>query len=123
MTTLGVDYGEKRIGVAVTDAALAEPVAVVNSGPDAIEAIKQWAEKYQAERVVVGISEQSMAQKSRSFGEQLRRAGLRVEFYDETLSSHEAGERLKHKSRQFRSQPQDAYQAAVMLQDWLDGII
>ena len=75
MIALGIDYGEKRIGVAVAETSLAEPVAVVNNGPTAVAAIKQWVEKYPAMKVVVGIWEQAMDQKIRSFGEQLRRAG------------------------------------------------
>ncbi len=122
MVVLGLDYGEKRIGVAVARqlAGLAEPVAVVETMPKAVETIKQVVKKYQVELVVVGISEGRMAKESRKFGEKLEQAGLKVEFYDETLSSKEAEARLKHKSRGFRSKPQDAFQAAVMLEDWVD---
>jgi len=115
---LGIDYGEKRIGVAVAETSLVEPVAVVNNGPTAVAKIKKLAKEYGAEKIVIGMSEGIMAQKSRKFGDKL---GLKVEYHDETLTSKQAQANLKHKSRQFRSQPQDAYQAAVMLQDWLDG--
>jgi len=84
----------------------------------AVAKIKKLAKEYGAEKIVIGMSEGIMAQKSRKFGDKL---GLKVEYHDETLTSKQAQANLKHKSRQFRSQPQDAYQAAVMLQDWLDG--
>ncbi len=117
---LGLDYGEKRIGVAVAQTPLAEPVAVVENNPGVMGAIKKLAQQYGAQLIVVGVSENMMAQKSQEFGQSLKEMGLKIEFQDETLSSYEANEQLKHKTRSFRSKPQDAYQAAVMLQDWLD---
>jgi len=62
-----------------------------------------------------------MAQKSREFGQRLQQTlGLPVKFHDETLSSHEAKQKLRHAKKSLRDQPQDAYQATVMLQDYLD---
>lgn len=116
MITLGIDYGAKRIGVAVAEINLAEPVGIVKNDTAAVEKIKQLAKQYQAELVVVGITA-----KSQEFGNRLKQAGLSVTWHDETLSSQEATAKLKHKSPSFRFKPQDAYQAAVMLQDWLDG--
>ncbi len=116
MTVLGIDYGAKRIGVAVAETNLAEPIGIVANDTATVEKIKQLAQQYQAELVVVGVAE-----KSQEFGAKLKQAGLKVKWHDETLSSQETEVKLKHKSRSFRSKPQDAYQAAVMLQDWLDG--
>lgn len=116
MTTLGIDYGAKRIGVAVAETGLAEPVGIVANDATAVGKIKQLAKRYQAELVVVGITA-----KSQEFGSRLKQAGLPITWHDETLSSQEATVKLKHKSSSFRSKPQDAYQAAVMLQDWLDS--
>lgn len=107
--------------MAVAETSLAEPVAVVNNGPTAAAKIKKLTQDYGAKTIVVGVSEGAMAQKSREFGRRLKDLGLKVDFHDETLSSHEALEKLRHKRLGFRQQPQDAYQAAVMLQDWLDG--
>lgn len=116
MTVLGIDYGAKRIGVAVAETSLAEPVGIVANDAAAVGKIKQLAKRYQSKLVVVG-----MTAKSQEFGNRLKQAGLSVQWHDETLSSQEAATKLKHKSRSFRSKPQDAYQAAVMLQDWLDN--
>ena len=121
MKYLGIDYGEKRIGVAVSKGSLADPVAVIANDATAAAKIRKLAQDYGAEMIVVGISEGVMAQKSREFAAQLAEMGLRVEFHDETLTSKQAQASLQHKSRQFRAKPQDAYQAAVMLQDWLDN--
>lgn len=118
---LGLDYGERRVGVALAQTPIAEPVGVINNDSGLMEAIKKLAQQHQAELLVVGVSENVMAQKSREFGQKLKDLGLKVEFQDETLSSYEAGEQLRHKGRRFRSKPQDAYQAAVMLQAWLDN--
>jgi len=121
MVALGIDYGEARIGVAVTRGTLADPVAVIENDADVIAKIKKLSEEYGAEKIVMGVSEGKMAQKSRDFGQKLQDWGLKIEFQDETLTSHEAQEKLRHKRLKFRQQPQDAYQAAVMLQGWLDS--
>ena len=121
IVALGIDYGEARIGVAIAQTPLAEPVGIIENNSGAVEAVGQMAKRYQAEVVVVGISENVMAQKSREFGQKLQDLGLKIEFQDETLTSHEAQEKLRHKRLKFRQQPQDAYQAAVMLQGWLDS--
>jgi RNase H-fold protein (predicted Holliday junction resolvase) len=116
VTTLGVDYGEKRIGVAVAHTWLAEPVGVIANNPQALAKINRWAKQHGAELIIIGVANQSQ-----KLGTKLKQLGWRVEWHDETLTSQEAAAKLQHKSRQFRSQPQDAYQAAVMLQDWLDS--
>ena len=121
MNILGLDYGEKRVGVALAQTPIAEPVGIINNDARLIEEIKKLVQQYQIGLLVVGVSENVMAQKSREWGQRLKDAGFKVEFQDETLSSHEASENLRHKTRSFRSKPQDAYQAAVMLQDWLDS--
>ena len=56
---LGVDYGERRIGLAVSDAlgVTAQPVGVVTvaSPREAIVAVERAVEQYEATHVVVGL--------------------------------------------------------------------
>lgn len=121
-TILGLDYGTKRIGVALAHTPLAEPLDVITNDDQTINAIKQLAHHHQVSLIIVGISEGNMAHQTKNFATKLRQSlHLPVKLADETLTSQETSERLKHKLRSFRSKPQDAYQAAIMLQRFLDS--
>ena len=121
MKILGIDYGRKKIGVAIAEGSLASPLKVLKSpfGEEIAEIIR--AENI--EKVVVGISEGEMANEAREFGEELlRKSGVPVEYEDETLSTHEA-QRLSqeaHIKRSKRKAMEDAYSATLILQKYLD---
>ncbi|GAG09922.1 unnamed protein product, partial [marine sediment metagenome] len=84
MKILGVDFGEKKIGLAISEDFLAEPLGVIK----AERAIKRICQEQGIEKIVVGISEGKMAETTRDFGERLKSAtGLSVEYQDETLTS------------------------------------
>lgn len=102
MTTwLALDFGERRIGVAVgsDEARLARPLAVLTrrSRREDFAAIARLAAEAGAERILVGLpyrmdgSEGPQAQRVRRFARDLeRRLGLPVLLWDERLSSFEA---------------------------------
>lgn len=104
---LGIDYGLKNIGLAISEGELAEPWGEVSD----IEGIKKAVKKLGITQVVVGISEGKSKQRALGFGRKLS-AMLRlpVEYMDETLSTVEAKEGKGEHSRA----------AAVILQRFLD---
>jgi len=132
LRALGVDYGQKRIGVAVSDplGIAAHPVGVVAGGDDE-EAARQLAEiarERETDRVVLGLplnmdgSTGPQAKRVLRFAKTLRRQGLKVDTYDERLSSREADERLRHAGlRDWRKRKRRIDQAAacVILEGWL----
>ena len=122
MNLLAIDYGKKRIGIAFASASFAEPIALLDNTDRVNQQIIKLVRAYKAQRVIVGLSEGEMAQETKTFAagleEQLK---LPLVFHDETLSSYEANSKLMHKKRGYRAKPQDSYQAAVMLQDYLDS--
>ncbi len=137
MRIIGLDYGLKRIGVAVCDdsATLARPLTTLRVGE--AEAVAQVAalidemarDEGPPALIVVGLplrldgAPHEMTGRVRAFGSALSaRTGLRVEYEDERLSSLEAGERLalRHRSWRRRKALLDAASAAVILQDHLD---
>ncbi|MEK7112301.1 MAG: Holliday junction resolvase RuvX [Patescibacteria group bacterium] len=127
MRILGIDYGQKKIGLAFAEGSLAEPFKVLRVGSDEEALIKlgKVVKEEGVERIVVGISEAQMGGRSRKFGLRLR-ARLRtpVEFFDETLSTQDA-RRLSFQSgvsRKKRKQMEDAFAAALMLQSYLDNV-
>ncbi len=133
MIYLGLDIGDRRIGIAVGNSVnrMATPVEVIerSSSEQDLKRIGQAAAKFEAERLVVGLPKNSdgsigpQAQVTRAFAEQLEKAmGLGVIFWDEHLTTieatrkaHETGARGKKARRGL-----DALAAAVILQDYLD---
>ena len=123
MRYLAVDFGEKRIGLATSDAtgSLATPRRTVarRSDRDAITSILDFARREEVEAVVIGLPhhgdgrENALAPRIRSFARKLGEAlALPVAFVDEHLTSHAAKER-------FPGVEIDAAAAAILLEDYL----
>jgi putative Holliday junction resolvase len=139
MRVLAVDFGERRIGLAVSDASgtLARPWRTIagHRGLDAavgavLEALAAFeAEHERVEIVVVGLprrldgSPNDQTPRASAFAERLaRRTDRTVVLQDERLSSHEADQRLAERERDWRVRKKrlDAAAAAVILQEYLD---
>ena len=135
MRALGLDVGERRIGVASgdTDAGVAVPVGVIENTPEATEDVAREARTRDAEVVVVGMPYSMsgrvgpQAQVVQEFAQRLEEAGLVVETVDERLSSMEAeralaGGRVRGRGRRkLEKGAVDTAAAVVILQAWLDG--
>jgi len=124
MKLLGIDYGEKYIGLAVATTMLAEPVVTIEKDK-ALLRIAQLVDEFQIEQLVVGVSEGEMAEKSKIYGEVLaQQYHLPVVFVDETLSSSES--RLKAAQMGMKKSKRegkiDHYAAALLLQDYIDSL-
>ena len=130
---LGVDYGEKRIGLAVSDpdGVMALPLRVVEvrGEDDAVRAICQVAAVKEAERMVVGLplnmngTHGPMAEKAAAFAARLATAaGLPVDTFDERLSTSSAERSLLEAdlSRRKRRGLRDKLAAQIILQSYLD---
>ena len=131
---LGIDYGSKRIGLAISDAAqrLALSLNTLDATPNMarnVEAILKVADEHDIEAFVVGLplnmndSEGPQAKLIRAFGQALSKASQQpVHYQDERLSSVTADDllqpgdftRKKHKARR------DRVAAQVILQQFLD---
>lgn len=126
MPTLGIDYGKKKIGLAIANGPLAEPLKVVRfkSEGEAIEKVRKAVEVEKVDKVVVGISEGKMGHESKNFSLSLReKLGIPVETFDETLTTREA-QKLAIEAglqRKKRKKLEDAYAAALILQGYLDS--
>jgi len=128
---LAIDYGARRIGVAggSTSDGIASPLTSLPGEPlaEAIEQIRDLAEDYGAEGIVVGWplnmddTEGPQAALARRVAEQIRDSlGLDVRMWDERLSSFSADQALAGRlTRKKRKERQDAIAAATFLQDFL----
>lgn len=135
MRVLGVDFGERRIGLAVSgpSADVVVPVGVVHRRSDAqaLEAVAAAARERDAVLVVVGVpvrpeggGESPVAARARSFAKKLGTAtGLTVELHDEAFTSVSAEGALREAGlrRDRRSGAVDAEAAAELLRDWLSS--
>ena len=138
---MGLDVGERRIGVAISDATatLARPVGVLNpAGLDANAAhlVSEEIARLSAEdddeaisSIVVGLprrldgSPSDMTPRVERFAAELgAHTRLPVVLQDERLTSREAESRLaiREKDWRVRKQRLDAAAAAIILQDYLD---
>ena len=134
---MGVDYGRRRIGIAVGDVAdtLATPLTTLarRAGKrPPLARLLEIASRHRVRLVVVGLPldpsgrETEWTAEVRSFGERLaQRGGVPVVFQDERYSSVEAESRIRsaglpRKKREDKARI-DAAAAAIILQDWLDG--
>jgi putative Holliday junction resolvase len=124
---LGVDYGSKRVGVAVgnTKDRISSPLSVLPARPQnhLFDAIRRLAENHGATGVVVGLpinmdeTEGPQAVAAREFAARLGEAtGRIVRLWDERLSSFQADRALAgHLTRVKRRRRQDALAAAEIL--------
>ena len=135
MRALGLDVGERRIGVASgdTDTGVAVPAGVIENSPDAAADVLREVRARGAAVVVVGMPYSMsgrvgpQAETVLGFVGQLEEVGLAVETVDERLSSAEAERALRgNRARgRGRRKPErgavDAAAAVVILQAWLDS--
>lgn len=129
---LGLDIGEVRIGVAVSDelGSIASPVATIPRKSDVVAALRRLVATYTPAALVIGLPvglsgrEGPQAQATRDFAEELGAAlGIPLEYYDERMSSSIAEQALISQGtrREKRKQQIDAMAAAVILQGYLDN--
>lgn len=121
MTYLGIDYGTKRIGLAIASDEITIPApldTIANTG-DIVAQLKTVIAEEQAEKVVLGIPvsmeghEGAFAKKVRAFGKELKKElDIPVIFVNEVLSTAEARAR--------GATDLDAAAAAIILEDYLE---
>ena len=132
MRSLGLDIGDRRIGVALSDpdGILASPLTIIDRRDESldIEAIIDIIQSQDVERVIVGLPHSldgslgEQAEKVRAFTQKLAsRIQVPLEYRDERLTTVMAerlgragGKKAKRKARY------DAQAAALILQGYLD---
>ena len=135
MRVLGIDYGDRRVGLAVSDEGglIASGLSTFqrrgDDGP-LVEHIRALCEQYWVERIVVGLPinmDGSIGPRARlttEFANRLRNAlGLEVETWDERLTSEQADRLMLDAdlSRKKRQRRIDRLAAQLILQSYLDA--
>ena len=122
---MGIDYGTKRVGIALSDTEgrIAFPHAIVGNDKNLLQTIKNIIEKEGVQGVVIGESLDYKQKENPIMGEVKKlkvflenESHLPVYFEPEILSSAEARSLLG------RRENVDASAAAILLQSYLDRI-
>jgi putative Holliday junction resolvase len=134
MRILGIDYGDKNIGLAVSDllGITAQGLGLYRQKSSAqdLAYFRGLVEEYGIERIVVGLplrmdgTQGSRAEKTREFAERLGTAlGLPVVFWDERLTTKEALGVLREQkaSRDKRKVMKDQIAAVLILSSYLES--
>lgn len=117
MKTLGIDFGQRKIGLSIADGPLAEPFGVVKT-KNWPKKLSEVCQKEKVERLVVGISEGEMAEEQKAFAKRLEEVlTLPVFLVDETLTSKEAIVKMRKLGKRGN---EDKFAATLLLQRFLD---
>ena len=137
MRIMGLDYGSKTVGVAISD-----PLGITAQGIETIcrkdenklrrtcARIEELIREYEVERIVLGLPKHmnndigERAERSMEFGKMLeRRTGLEVVMWDERLTTVEAERTLIENKvrREDRKKYIDKIAAGFILQGYLDA--
>lgn len=133
-TLLGIDYGQKRIGLAVgqTLTATANPLKVIGNNKDTVNQLQQIIDEWHIDCIVMGLpltmdgEEQTFTRQVKNFAKKLRHlTQLPVVFSDERLSSYEAERGFQQQRQQQTRKAKhkhnlDAEAAAIILQSWFN---
>ena len=136
MRVMGLDFGSKTVGVAVSDPLLvtAQGVeSVFRKSPDKLRQtlarIQELAAEYEVDRIVLGYpkhmnnTEGERCEKTKEFARMLeQRTGLAVDLWDERLTTAAAGQVMMQSGvrRQERKAYVDKIAACLILQGYLD---
>lgn len=123
MKYLGLDWGLKRIGVAISEGELASPLTTleVHSLTEAVEKVKQLAIKEGVEEIIIGQPEGQSGKMVEKAIAQVQKLGLRVTAADETLSTQRAQSKMRELGVGKKDRREDnALSAAIILQQYLD---
>ncbi len=137
MRIMGLDFGSKTVGVAVSDPLLvtAQGIEIIrrkdeNKQRRTLARIEELIEEYGVSEIVLGLavnmnaSEGERADKTREFADRLmRRTGLPVSFWDERLTTVEAERTMMEANvrRENRRDYVDKIAAVLILQGYLDA--
>lgn len=137
MRILGLDYGSKTVGVAMTDALgmTVQPYKTIQRDRESklrqtLSEIAEIVEQYQIEKIVMGLplnmddTEGDRAAKTRDFAKKLKlRVAVPIEFTDERLTTMEAEEILDQSGipRSEQKKVIDQVAAQLILEQYLRG--
>ena len=120
MRLLGIDYGKKRIGVALGEGGMVSPLLVLLNDGRVIEKISSLCKQEKIDKIVIGMVS-SLRGEIGEFARKLKEMiGLLVIFQDETLTTQKGIGRMieSRTSQKARRERIDAIAAAEILESY-----
>ncbi len=118
MNLLAIDYGTKRIGLAISIKGIISPLKTIPNNDHQFSVIKKVISDYQISKVYIGLSEGYFAKVTKKFINQLQKiTKIPIETVEESISTIEAEaifKRNKNKSKNYQKKI-DSLAAAVIL--------
>ena len=131
MKIIGLDVGEKRIGVAKVDTStkIAVPVCTLEVDGSEWNEISKLTRLHNTNFVVLGMPRSNEGNETkqslfvRNFAKKLveKVPGVRIKFQDESLTSVVAEERLKARKKKYEKGEIDSEAASIILQDFIES--
>lgn len=127
---LGLDVGERRIGVAVGDSVvrLAIPATTILVDGDEIEVLQKIIDEQAIKKIVIGYPRNQAGETTKQtslvedFAKRLDGLDCQLVFQDESLTSVLAEQQLKSHKKPYTKGDIDAWAAKLILQDYLDRL-
>ncbi len=124
MQVLSIDFGLKKVGLAISSGIIAEPFGVLRykDTSELFKKLEKLIQEEDVEKVIVGVSEGVMAEKSKNFANSLKeKLEIDVKLFDETLTTREAQELSIEAGigQKRRKKLEDAFAAALILENYL----
>lgn len=121
MKYLGIDYGTKKVGLAISEGTLPYPYKNVDAKL-AVAEISRVATVEKIEAIVIGQPSEKISEQFDQFVKDIKETvNVKLIIWDETLSSQKAQKLNLNKSRKRRKQQEHAIAASLILEDYLEN--
>ena len=123
MIILAVDYGLRRIGLAISSGEIVQtlPVIRIKNPEEALLKLNALIDKQQVAKVIIGLPTPDRIGVGKFANKLGQVSNIPIEFRDETLTSQLSFERLRELKRaKKRRRIIDSFSAALLLQEVLD---
>ncbi len=119
---LGIDYGTKHVGLAVSEHTLATPLPDLTNSEGLIASLQKIIKINQIDTVICGLPEGRHEDEVRTFAAKLETSlGIPVILHPETLSTQEAISKLVEAgASRAKKQNDHSYAACLILEDYLE---
>lgn len=130
MNLLGIDYGTKRVGIALgdTESRVAVPYDMLEFSGVTLAGISEIIQRENIEAIVIGVPKTLHGEEGRScelvrqFVEELKSLGVKIILEDERLTTVEVERAMREYGKAKRGIQKDAAAAAIILQSYLDKL-
>lgn len=118
MNLLSIDYGSKRIGLAISVLGIITPIDPIPNNDQKISSLKNIIDQYKIEKIFIGISEGEFAKTTQKFVDQLKNMVIcDIETVEEAVSTIEADQIFLANNKKKKNYKKliDSISAAVIL--------